>query len=178
MAYTERELAKELESKKYEYGFVTDIESDVIRKGLDEDIVRIISKKKNEPEWLLEWRLDAFRQWQKMEEPEWAHLHYNKPDFQNLHYYAAPKPKKKLNSLDEVDPEILKTFNKLGIPIEEQKVLSGVAVDFVMDSVSVKTTFKEKLLELGIIFGSFSDAVQEHPELVKKIPGKSCSENR
>lgn len=172
MAYTEKELAKELENKKYEYGFVTDVESDVIRKGLDEDIVRLISSKKNEPEWLLEWRLSAFRIWEKMEEPEWAHLHYAKPDFQDLHYYAAPKTKKKLNSLDEVDPEILKTFNKLGIPIEEQKVLSGVAVDFVMDSVSVKTTFKDKLGELGIIFSSFSEAVQEHPELVKKYLGK------
>jgi len=172
MAYTEKELAKELENKKYEYGFVTDVESDVIRKGLDEDIVRLISSKKNEPEWLLEWRLSAFRIWKKMEEPEWAHLHYTKPDFQDLHYYAAPKTKKTLNSLDEVDPEILKTFNKLGIPIEEQKVLSGVAVDFVMDSVSVKTTFKDKLGELGIIFSSFSEAVQEHPELVKKYLGK------
>lgn len=171
MAYTEKELAEELENKKYEYGFVTDVESDVIRKGLDEDIVRLISSKKNEPEWLLEWRLDAFRKWKEMDEPEWAHLKYDKPDFQNLHYYAAPKAKKKLDSLDEVDPEILKTFEKLGIPIEEQKVLSGVAVDFVMDSVSVKTTFQDKLLELGIIFGSFSDAVQNHPDLVKKYLG-------
>jgi len=171
MAYTEKELAKELENKKYEYGFVTDIESDVIRKGLDEDIVRLISSKKNEPEWLLEWRLSAFRKWKEMAEPEWAHLHYKKPDFQDLHYYAAPKSKKKLNSLDEVDPEILKTFEKLGIPIEEQKVLSGVAVDFIMDSVSIKTTFREKLGELGIIFCSFSDAVQDYPELVKKYLG-------
>jgi Fe-S cluster assembly protein SufB len=172
MAYTERELAKELENKKYEYGFTTDVESDVIKKGLNEDVVRLISSKKNEPEWLLEWRLDAFRKWKEMEEPEWAHLNYQKPDFQNLSYYAAPKQKKKLNSLDEVDPEILKTFEKLGIPIEEQKVLSGVAVDFVMDSVSVKTTFQAKLKELGIIFGSFSEAVQNHPELVKKYLGK------
>lgn len=171
MAYTEKELAKELENKKYEYGFVTDVESDVIQKGLNEDIVRLISQKKDEPEWLLEWRLDAFRIWKEMEEPDWAHLDYEKPDFQNLHYYAAPKTKEKLDSLDDVDPEILKTFEKLGIPIEEQKVLSGVAVDFVMDSVSVKTTFKEKLAELGIIFGSFSDAVKEHPELVKKYLG-------
>jgi Fe-S cluster assembly protein SufB len=172
MAYTEKELAKELENKKYEYGFTTDVESDVIQKGLNEDVVRLISSKKNEPEWLLEWRLDAFRKWKEMEEPDWAHLKYEKPDFQNLSYYAAPKPKKKLNSLDEVDPEILKTFEKLGIPVEEQKVLSGVAVDFVMDSVSVKTTFQAKLKELGIIFGSFSEAVQNHPELVKKYLGK------
>ncbi len=172
MAYTEKELAKELENKKYEYGFVTDVEADVIEKGLNEKIVRIISKKKNEPEWLLEWRLSAFRKWEKMEEPDWAHLNYKKPDFQDLHYYAAPKVKEKLGSLDEVDPEILKTFEKLGIPIEEQKALSGVAVDFVMDSVSVKTTFSEKLGELGIIFCSFSDAVQNHPDLVKKYLGK------
>jgi Fe-S cluster assembly protein SufB len=172
MAYTEKELAKELETKKYEYGFTSDFESDVIEKGLSEDVVRIISAKKNEPEWLLEWRLAAFRNWEKMTEPEWAHLHYTKPDFQNLHYYSSPKSKKKLNSLDEVDPEILKTFEKLGIPIEEQKILSGVAVDYVIDSVSVKTTFKEKLGELGIIFSSFSEAVHEHPELVKKYLGK------
>ena len=172
MAYTEKELAKELENKKYEYGFVSDFESDVIEKGLNEDVVRLISSKKNEPEWLLEWRLNAFRNWQKMLEPEWAHLKYEKPDFQNLHYYSSPKPKKQLSSLDEVDPEILKTFEKLGIPIEEQKILSGVAVDYVIDSVSVKTTFKEKLGELGIIFSSFSEAVHEHPELVKKYLGK------
>ncbi len=172
MAYTEKELAKELETKKYEYGFTSDFESDVIEKGLNEDVVRIISAKKNEPEWLLEWRLAAFRNWEKMTEPEWAHLNYKKPDFQNLHYYSSPKSKKKLNSLDEVDPEILKTFEKLGIPIEEQKILSGVAVDYVIDSVSVKTTFKEKLGELGIIFSSFSEAVHEHPELVKKYLGK------
>lgn len=172
MAYTDKQLAEELKNKQYDYGFVTDIEADVIRKGLDEDIVRLISSKKNEPEWLLEWRLKAFRHWKTMKEPDWAHLNYNKPDFQDIIYYAAPKTKKKLNSLDEVDPEILKTFEKLGIPIEEQKVLSGVAVDFVMDSVSVTTSFKAKLAELGIIFGSFSDAVQEHPELVKKYLGK------
>ncbi len=172
MAYTEKELAKELENKKYEYGFVTDVESDVIKKGLNEEIVRIISEKKNEPEWLLEWRLSAFRKWEKMEEPDWAHLKYKKPNFQDLHYYAAPKTKKKLDSLDEVDPEILKTFERLGIPLEEQKALSGVAVDFVMDSVSVKTTFSAKLLELGIIFCSFSEAVQNHPDLIKKYLGK------
>lgn len=172
MAYTDKQLAEELKNKQYDYGFVTDIETDVIRKGLDEDIVRLISSKKNEPEWLLEWRLKAFKHWKTMKEPDWAHIKYDKPDFQDIIYYAAPKAKKKLNSLDEVDPEILKTFEKLGIPIEEQKVLSGVAVDYVMDSVSVTTSFKAKLAELGIIFGSFSDAVQEHPGLVKKYLGK------
>ena len=168
MGYNEDDLAKELESNEYKYGFVTDIESDKAPKGLNEDIIRLISFKKNEPEWLLEYRLDAFKKWSEMEEPDWAHVNYEKPDFQDLHYYAAPKPKKQLDSLDEVDPELLETFNKLGIPIEEQKMLTGVAVDVVMDSVSVKTTFKEKLRELGIIFCSFSEAVQNHPELVKK----------
>ena len=152
MGYNEDDLAKDLENSEYKYGFVTDIESDKAPKGLNEDIIRLISSKKNEPEWLLEYRLDAFKKWQAMEEPDWAHVKYEKPDFQDLHYYAAPKPKKQLESLDEVDPELLDTFNKLGIPIEEQKMLSGVAVDIVMDSVSVKTTFKDKLKELGIIF--------------------------
>jgi len=168
MGYNEDDLAKDLENSEYKYGFVTDIESDKAPKGLNEDIIRLISSKKNEPEWLLEYRLDAFKKWQAMEEPDWAHIKYDKPDFQDLHYYAAPKPKKQLESLDEVDPELLDTFNKLGIPIEEQKMLSGVAVDIVMDSVSVKTTFKDKLKELGIIFCSFSEAVQDHPELIKK----------
>jgi Fe-S cluster assembly protein SufB len=168
MGYNEDDLAKDLENSEYKYGFVTDIESDKAPKGLNEDIIRLISSKKNEPEWLLEYRLDAFKKWQAMEEPDWAHVKYEKPDFQDLHYYAAPKPKKQLESLDEVDPELLDTFNKLGIPIEEQKMLSGVAVDIVMDSVSVKTTFKDKLKELGIIFCSFSEAVQDHPELIKK----------
>ena len=172
MAYTDKELAEELKNKKYDYGFVTDIETDVIKKGLNEDVIRLISSKKNEPKWLLEWRLKAFRHWLTMEEPEWAHLNYEKPDFQDIIYYAAVKSKKKLDSLDDVDPELLKTYEKLGIPIEEQKALSGVAVDFVMDSVSVSTSFKEKLAEMGIIFGSFSDAVQNHPELVKKYLGK------
>ena len=168
MGYNEEDLAKDLESNEYKYGFVTDIESDKAPKGLNEDIIRLISSKKNEPEWLLEYRLDAFKKWCEMVEPDWAHVNYEKPDFQDLHYYAAPKPKKQLESLDEVDPELLETFNKLGIPIEEQKMLTGVAVDVVMDSVSVKTTFKEKLSELGIIFCSFSEAVQNHPDLVKK----------
>ena len=155
----------------YKYGFTTNIESDSAPKGLNEDIVRFISAKKNEPEWLLEWRLKAFRLWQKMEEPEWAHIHYPKINFQDIINYSAPKKPKVLNSLDEVDPELRKTFEKLGISLEEQKRLTGVAVDAVIDSVSVKTTFKEKLGELGIIFCSFSEAVQEHPELVKKYAG-------
>lgn len=168
---SEEELLEEITSSEYKYGFYTDIESDKAPKGLNEDIIRLISHKKNEPDWLLEYRLKAFKIWSEMEEPEWAHLNYPKPDFQDIHYYAAPKPKKKLDSLDEVDPELLETFNKLGISIEEQERLTGVAVDVVMDSVSVATSFKTKLAELGIIFCSFSEAVQEHPELVKKHIG-------
>ncbi|MBM77473.1 MAG: Fe-S cluster assembly protein SufB [Crocinitomicaceae bacterium] len=171
MAYTEEDLKKELSVKEYEFGFTTDIESDKAPLGLNEDIIRLISTKKNEPEWMLNYRLKAFKQWQKMIEPDWAHVKYEKPDFQAISYYAAPKQKKELNSLDEVDPELRKTMDKLGISIEEQKRLSGVAVDFVMDSVSVATSFKEKLGELGIIFCSFSEAVKEHPELVKKYMG-------
>jgi Fe-S cluster assembly protein SufB len=162
---------KEATTGEYKYGFTTDVESDKAPKGLNEDIIRLISSKKNEPEWLLDWRLKAFKIWQGMEEPTWAHVQYPEINFQDIIYYSAPKPRKVLNSLDEVDPEIIKTFNKLGIPLEEQKILSGVAVDVVMDSVSVKTTFKEKLMELGIIFGSFSDGVQHHPELIKKYLG-------
>ena len=171
MAAQENELLEEHLNSDYKYGFSTNIEMDSAPKGLNEDIIRFISAKKNEPEWMLEYRLKAFRYWQKMEEPEWAHIHYPKIDFQNIIYYAAPKKKKVLNSLDEVDPELLKTFEKLGISLEEQKRLTGVAVDAVIDSVSVKTTFKEKLSELGIIFCSFSEAVQDHPELVKKYMG-------
>ncbi len=162
---------KEATTGEYKYGFTTDVESDKAPKGLNEDIIRLISSKKNEPEWLLDWRLKAFKIWQGMEEPTWAHVQYPEINFQEIIYYSAPKPRKVLNSLDEVDPEIIKTFNKLGIPLEEQKILSGVAVDVVMDSVSVKTTFKEKLMELGIIFGSFTDGVQHHPELIKKYLG-------
>lgn len=166
------EILNEVTGSEYKYGFVTDIESDMAPKGLNEDIIRFISKKKNEPEWMLDWRLKAFAGWKQMAEPHhWAHLHYPPIDYQDSHYYAAPKPKKQLDSLDEVDPELLDTFKKLGIPIDEQKRLSGVAVDIVMDSVSVKTTFKEKLGELGIIFCSISEAIQEHPELVKKYMG-------
>jgi Fe-S cluster assembly protein SufB len=169
------EILEEHISNDYKYGFVTDIESDSAPIGLNEDIIRFISHKKNEPEWLLEFRLKAYKYWLTLEEPKWAHVKYKKPDFNNIIYYSAPKQKKTLNSLDEVDPELLKTFEKLGISLEEQKRLSGVesriAVDAVIDSVSVKTTFKETLAEKGIIFCSFSEAVQEHPELVKKYMG-------
>jgi Fe-S cluster assembly protein SufB len=171
MSYTEKELKEELDNKSYEFGFVTDIESEKAPIGLNEDIIKLISSKKNEPQWMLAYRLEAFRVWQKMSEPNWAHVKYKKPDFQNISYYAAPKKKKELKSLDEVDPELLRTMEKLGISIEEQKKLSGVAVDFVMDSVSVATSFKEKLSELGIIFCSFSEAVNNHPDLVKKYMG-------
>jgi Fe-S cluster assembly protein SufB len=171
MATEEEEIIKGVTDSEYKFGFTTNIESDKVEKGLSEDIIRLISKKKNEPGWMLEFRLDAYETWKTMEEPDWAHVDYDKPDFQDLHYYAAPQPKKKLGSLDEVDPELLDTFKKLGISIDEQKRLTGVAVDIVMDSVSVATTFKKKLAELGIIFCSFSEAVQEHPELVKKYMG-------
>ena len=171
MAYTEEELKKELETKEYEYGFYTDIESDTFPIGLNEEIVRNISKKKNEPEWMTQWRLEAFAVWKEMAEPEWANVTYKKPDFQAISYYSAPKKKDQYKSLDEVDPELLSTFNKLGISIEEQKKLAGVAVDIVMDSVSVATTFKETLAEKGIIFCSISEAIREHPELVKKYLG-------
>jgi len=165
------EIIEEITNSDYKYGFVTDIEADQAPKGLSEDIIRFISAKKNEPQWLLDFRLDAYRFWCGLQEPKWAHVQYAKPNFQDIIYYSAPKQKKQLNSLDEVDPEILKTFEKLGISLEEQKRLSGVAVDFVMDSVSVKTSFKEKLAELGIIFCSFGEAVQEHPELVRRYMG-------
>ena len=172
MAYDGNDnVLEEVTGKSYEFGFTTDIESDKAPAGLNEDIIRLISSKKEEPEWLLKWRLDAFAVWKKMEEPDWPHLQYQKPDYQAISYYSAPKQKKQLNSLDEVDPEMRKTMDKLGISMEEQKRLSGVAVDFVMDSVSVATSFKEKLGELGIIFCSMSDAVKEHPELVQKYLG-------
>lgn len=161
----------DLTSSEYKWGFVTDIESETAAKGLNEDVVRMISKKKNEPEWMTEWRLKAFRYWLKMEEPTWSNVHYPKIDFQNISYYSAPIQKPKLNSLDEVDPELLKTFEKLGIPLEEQKLLSGVAVDAVFDSVSVATTFKASLNEKGIIFCSVSEAVKDHPDLIKKYLG-------
>ena len=169
--YTENELAKDLENQEYEFGFTSDIEADKAPKGLNEGIIRFISAKKNEPEWLLEFRLDAFRKWQEMTEPSWAHVHYKKVDFQDICYYAAPKQTKKYESWDDVDPEMKETMKKLGISLEEQKRLTGVAVDFVMDSVSVATSFKDKLAELGIIFCSFSEAVQEYPELVRANMG-------
>lgn len=165
------ELLDKITSSEYAYGFTTDIDSDKAPNGLNEEIIRFISAKKNEPEWMTEWRLDSYQKWKKTQEPDWANLQYAPPDFDAISYYSAPKPKKKLNSLDEVDPELLKTFDKLGISLEEQKRLSGVAMDVVVDSVSVKTTFKEKLAELGIIFCSMSEAIQEHPELVRKYLG-------
>jgi Fe-S cluster assembly protein SufB len=161
-----------LATQEYKWGFVTDIESDAIPRGLNEDIIRLISSKKREPEWMLEWRLKAYRHWLTMKEPTWANVHYPPIDYQGIIYYAAPKSKKDApKSLDEVDPELLKTYEKLGIPLKEQELLAGVAVDAVFDSVSVATTFKEKLKGMGVIFCSFSEAVQEHPELVKKYLG-------
>ena len=159
-----------LVNREYKWGFVTEIEQDVAPPGLNEDTIRLISSKKNEPEWLLEWRLKAYRHWLTIKEPTWHNVHYPPIDYQSISYYAAPK-KKELQSLDEVDPELLRTYEKLGIPLEEQKMLTGVAVDAVFDSVSVATTFKEKLAELGIIFCSFSEAAQEHQELVRKYLG-------
>jgi Fe-S cluster assembly protein SufB len=167
----EDKILKEVTGAEYKYGFTTDIESDKIEKGLNEEIIRTISAKKNEPEWLLKRRLKAFEVWKKMEEPDWANVSYEKPNYQDIIYYAAPKQKKKLDSLDDLDPEMRKTFDKLGISLDEQKRLAGVAVDFVMDSVSVATSFKDKLLELGIIFCSISEAVNDYPELVKKYLG-------
>jgi Fe-S cluster assembly protein SufB len=167
----DQKILDEVTSSDYKWGFVSDIESENAPKGLSEDIVRFISLKKKEPAWLLEWRLKSFRQWQQMTEPKWPNVHYPEIDFQDIIYYSAPKPKKVLNSLDELDPEIKATFDKLGISLEEQKRLANVAVDAVIDSVSVKTTFRESLAELGIIFCSFSEAVQEHPELIKQYLG-------
>ncbi|MBR2015373.1 MAG: Fe-S cluster assembly protein SufB [Alistipes sp.] len=171
MAEKNKEILEKLEQSEYKYGFTTDIETDTIAKGLNEDIIRLISAKKEEPEWMLERRLQAFRHWQGMKLPEWAHLDIPAIDFQDIIYYAAPKPRKKLNSMDEVDPELKRTFDKLGIPLEEQMALAGVAVDAVMDSVSVKTTFRETLAEKGIIFCSISEAIREYPELVQKYLG-------
>ena len=166
------EQVKELEVDKYKYGFVTDIEMETAPKGLNEDIIRFISAKKEEPDWLLEWRLKAYRHWLTMEEPDWAKVGYDKIDYQDLHYYAAPKNIDRPKSLDEVDPELLKTYEKLGIPLKEQELLSGVvAVDAVFDSVSVATTYKAKLTEMGVIFCPISEAVREYPELVEKYIG-------
>jgi len=160
-----------LVNQPYKHGFVTDIESEVVPKGLSEEVIRMISAKKEEPEWLLEFRLSAYRHWLTMTEPEWANVDYPKIDFQDISYFAQPKPKKKLASLDEVDPELKRTFDKLGVPLHEQKLMSGVAVDVIFDSVSVTTTYKTKLAEIGIIFCSFSEAVREHPDLVKQYLG-------
>ena len=169
------ETIRNLAQQDYKWGFVTDIEEERIPKGLNEDIIRVISAKKNEPEFMLEWRLKAYRHWATLErsdaEPKWANVKYGPIDYQAITYYSAPKQKKQLNSLDELDPEILQTYEKLGIPLAEQKMLAGVAVDAVFDSVSVATTFKHKLAEAGVIFCSFSEAVQKHPELVKKYLG-------
>lgn len=169
------QILNEVTKEDYKYGFVTHIDTDVIHRGLDEETIRIISAKKQEPEWLLAFRLRAFRYWQTLEMPHWAHLQIPPIDYQDIIYYAAPKRKEGPKSLDEVDPELLKTFDKLGIPLEEQKHLSGMAVDAVMDSVSVKTTFKENLAEKGIIFCSFSEAVQHHPDLVQRYLGSVVS---
>ena len=168
---TQDAALRELTEGKYKYGFVTDVETDQVPKGLSEDIIRIISQKKGEPDWMLSWRLEAYRRWLAMTEPTWPNVHYPKIDYQDIVYYSAPKPKKKLGSMEEVDPELTKAFEKLGIPLAEQARLANVAVDAVFDSVSVATTFKEKLAEKGVIFCSFSDAVKNHPELVKKYLG-------
>lgn len=168
---TDHEILQEFTTTDYKYGFTSDIETDLAPKGLNEEIVRLISAKKNEPQWMLEWRLKAFQHWLTMEPPTWPNVQYPPIDFQEIIYYAAPKNKPVLNSLDEADPALLETFKKLGIPLEEQKRLTGVAMDVVMDSVSVATTFHEKLKELGIIFCAFSEAVQQYPELVKQYLG-------
>ncbi|WP_297324066.1 Fe-S cluster assembly protein SufB [Nitrosomonas sp.] len=164
-------VLQSLVNQPYKHGFVTEIESDIAPKGLNEDIIRLISTKKNEPEWLLSFRLKAYQKWLTMTEPEWQNVHYPKIDFQAISYYSAPKPKKKLASMDEVDPELLRTFEKLGVPMHERAALAGVAVDVIFDSVSVATTYKEKLAEVGIIFCSISEAVQTHPELIQKYLG-------
>lgn len=164
-------VLQSLVNQPYKHGFVTDIESDVAPKGLNEEIIRLISAKKNEPDWLLTFRLNAYRHWLTMTEPAWQNVHYPKIDFQSISYYSAPKPKKKLASMDEVDPELLRTFEKLGVPMHERAALAGVAVDVIFDSVSVATTYKQKLAEVGIIFCSISEAVHNHPELVQQYLG-------
>ena len=171
MAEDNNSIIQEVTNEEYKWGFVTNIETDTIGKGLNEDVIRLISKKKNEPDWLLEFRLQAFRKWQTMEEPEWGHLKYDKVDYQDIIYYAAPKQQEKKKSLDEVDPELLATFDKLGIPLREQKELAGVAYDAIMDSVSVKTTSQKVLEEKGILFCPISEAVQKYPDLVKQYLG-------
>src|SRR5688572_27870879 len=168
---TSTDTIEQLANREYKYGFITDVEADTIPKGLNEDVVRLISEKKGEPAWLLEWRLNAYRLWLTMKEPTWQNVKYDPINYQDIVYYSAPKKKKTLSSLDEVDPEVRRTFDKLGIPLEEQKLFAGVAVDAVFDSVSVATTFREKLAQLGIIFCSFSEAGKEHPDLVRKYIG-------
>jgi Fe-S cluster assembly protein SufB len=168
---TQEAALRELTERKYKYGFVTEVETDQVPKGLSEDVIRAISAKKGEPAWMLDWRLRSYRHWLGMVEPTWPNVHYPRIDYQNIVYYSAPKPAKKLGSMDEVDPELTKAFEKLGIPLAEQKRLAGVAVDVVFDSVSVATTFKEKLAEKGVIFCSFSEAVKNHPDLVRKYLG-------
>ena len=166
---SKNQTVHDLTKQEYKYGFVTDVEADSIPRGLSEDVVRLISAKKKEPAFMLEWRLKAYRHWLTMKEPQWSNVHYPAIDYQNIIYYSAPKPKKAgPNSLDEVDPEILATYKKLGISLKEQERLSGVAVDAVFDSVSVGTTFKEKLGEMGVLFCSFSEAVHEHPDSLEK----------
>lgn len=171
MAENEKELLEHIGGQEYKYGFTTQIDTELIRKGLDEEVVRLISAKKGEPEWMTERRVAAFRHWLTLEPPTWAHLTIPQIDFQDIIYYAAPKPKKQLESMDEVDPELKRTFDKLGIPLEEQMALAGVAVDAVMDSVSVKTTFKETLAGMGIVFCSISEALRDYPDLVRKYLG-------
>ncbi len=169
--YTEDDLKIELETKEYEYGFYTDIESETFPIGLNEDIVRAISKKKDEPTWMTDWRIEAFRAWEQMVEPEWANVHYDKPDFQAIAYYSAPKSIDPNKTLDDVDPELLEMYKKLGINVDEQKMMNNIAMDIVVDSVSVATTFKKTLNEKGIIFCSISEAIREYPELVRKYLG-------
>src|SRR3989449_4291533 len=164
-------IQEQMAKQEYKYGFVTDVEMETVPKGLNEDVIRLISGKKNEPDWMLDWRLRAYRHWLTMKEPKWSNVRYPPINYQDIIYYAAPKPKKPVNSLEDVDPEIRALYAKLGIPLVEQERLAGVAVDAVLDSVSVATTFKERLAELGIIFCSFSEAVLEHPDLVRKYLG-------
>ena len=171
MAENEKELLEHIGGEEYKYGFTTQIDTELIRKGLDEEVVRLISAKKGEPAWMTERRVAAYRHWLTLDPPAWGHLTIPPIDFQEIIYYAAPKPKKQLGSMDEVDPELKRTFDKLGIPLEEQMALAGVAVDAVMDSVSVKTTFKETLASMGIIFCSISEALRDHPDLVRKYLG-------
>ena len=168
---TSTEQIETLANREYQWGFITDIESEAIPRGLNEDIVRLISAKKHEPQFMLDWRLKAYRHWLTMQEPTWPHVHYPPIDYQDIIYYSAPKAKNGPKSLDEVDPELLKMYEKLGVPLKEREVLAGVAVDAVFDSVSVATTFRSKLAELGIIFCSFSEAVQNHPDLIQKYLG-------